>query len=358
MSISNAKNVSKAILEQTLERVSATTIQRFFELISNSSKTSIKILDIFSVYVGFLSWEDFKLKNKEENPISSISNLIPDQYGKILFDICLKNHEFKSVIHYLDHLPPFFTDHHLLTDIGQSLGKVIRTDFKARTILLPELAKSKVGRFYFYENFVDIDYINEYYRQSISKYYLKHLKPNNVSQFNTDFVFAKSIEFIGLLKLNKHKEALLCSYILFKKINIEATPSHFLHPYPFSRLIAIDLISEWLKKRLTVSKIEHSIFRIESLISKENNFNATFILAQLMMALNFCSAYQEVIDLYKKYDVLIHNSIKTTDNYLPIMNCVKNSFLKLGIIEGLNIRSLDFMGLENTDSANQLNLLL
>lgn len=356
--IANSKSVSNDIFERTSERVSATTIQRFFELISNKSKTSIKILDIFSSYANYKSWDDFKLKHKEENPISKQNKIYPDEYGKILFDICLKNHEFKSVIDYIERLPVDFSNFTLLCDIGQSLGKVIRIDNKARVKLLPELAKTTAGRFYFYENFVDIDYINNYYRESISKYYLKHLTPNNGLKYNADIVFAKSIEFLGFVKSGKFKEAIKCSYILFKEVNIQSEPELFLHPYPYSRLISIYLITEKLKKSLTSKKVEKSIYRVEELISRETNYNGTFVLAQLIMALNFCSAYQEVIDLYKKYEVLINNSEKSTDNYIPIINCVKNSYLNLGISIGLDIKPLDFTSLENIKSSKGYNILL
>ncbi len=358
VSIANSQLFSDLIFEKTNNYVSSSTIQRFFELVSNTSKTSKNTLNFLANYVGYSSWLDFQQKHKEERPISKSSLILPDRYGKILFDICLKNHDFKSVINYLEYLPAYFTDYDLLKNVGQSLGKVIRKDLKARSILLPELAKSKVGRFYFYENFVDIDYLNHYYKDAITKHYLKYLTPNSPKIYNADFIFATSIEFLALIKIAKYKEAIRCSYILFKEVDINTPSELFKHPYPYSRFIAIYLISEWLKKSLTINKIETSIFRIEKLMLSQESFSGTFVLAQLIMALNFCCAHKEVINLYDKYESLINTAEKSSDNYLPIINCVKNSYLNLGIKKGLELKALDFYSLENINTAQGSNILL
>ena len=62
---------------------------------------------------------------------------------------------------------------------------------------------------YFFENFVDIDFINQYYKEAIVSNYTPHIG-NLINERNkTDFVFAKGIEFVANVKANKKKTSYL-----------------------------------------------------------------------------------------------------------------------------------------------------
>ena len=146
-------NLSKEIASRIDKQISPTTLQRFFELISNNSQPSKYTLNILSEFVGYSSFDDLKNKNKEDSPISSNEKLITDEFGIALFNLCLKNHHFDTVQEYLNLLPKENVHFQTQVKIGDSFGNIFRKDKKARAVLLPQLAKTASGRTYFYESF-------------------------------------------------------------------------------------------------------------------------------------------------------------------------------------------------------------
>ena len=318
-------------------------------MITNKSQPSQWTLNILSEYTGYSSWEDLKNKNKEELPISNNEKLKTDEFGITLFNLCLKNHHFDTVLEYLELLPSEKLDWNTQLNIANSLGTVLRKDKKAQAVLLPQLAKTEVVRMYFYESFVDIDFINSYYNDAVSKYYLPRIEVYDQRKFITDFTFAKSIEFIAHLKAKKRKEAIKTSFELFQKVDINTHWKEFIHPFPYARLIAIYIISEHLKKKLTQQKIDFAIEKIEEVIANTNQ--TTFLIAQLIMALNYCKYYQEIIDLFDKYESLIEQKVKTSSDYLPIIICVKNAYTKLGITATISTNKLDYSFLDIKQSS-------
>ena len=232
---------------------------------------------------------------------------------------------------YIDLLPTETHIEETQLQISRSLGLTFRKDKKARKLLLPELAKTKNGRTYFFENFVDIDFVNHYYKDAIVSNYIPHIGNLIKEKNKTDFLFAKAIEFIANVKANKKKQAIWTSYNLFQKISIQIHWQELSHPYPYARLISTYLISEYLKGKLTIEKITFSIEKIEIVLF--NTENTMFVLAQLIMALNYCECYQEVINLYEKYKNSIDLSKFNFDyNYTSIINCVNESKKNLNIL--------------------------
>jgi len=349
ISVSTTIELSDEIEKTTCKKISPTTLQRFFEIIANKSQPSKWTLNILSEYVGYNSWNDLQTKNKEELPISNHEKLITDEFGITLFKLCLKNHHFETVLEYLDLLPNENLNWNTQLNIANSLGSVLRKDKKARAVLLPQLAKTKVGRTYFYESFVDIDYVNQYYQDAISSYYLPRIEVYDQRKYVTDYTFAKAIEFIAHLKVRKRRDAILTASELFQKVDINTPREVFIHPFPYARLIAIYIISEYLKKKLNQQKIDFAIEKIEEVITNTNQ--PTFLLSQLIMALNYCNYYQEIIDLFKKHESIIEQKVKTSSDYLPIIVCVKNAFAKLGITTTISTNKLDYSFLDIKQSS-------
>ena len=67
ITISKTNKLSDDIYTKLKTRISATTLQRFFELITNKSQPSNHTINVLSEYVGYSSWDD--LKNQEDYPI-------------------------------------------------------------------------------------------------------------------------------------------------------------------------------------------------------------------------------------------------------------------------------------------------
>ena len=256
------------------------------------------------------------------------------------------------VLQYIDLLPSETYVEHTHHQISRSFGLTFRKDKKARNILLPELAKTKNGRDYFFENFVDIDFINQYYKEAIVSNYTPHIG-NLINERNkTDFVFAKGIEFVANVKANKKKQAIWTSYTLFQKVNIHTDWQELSHSYPYSRLISVYLISEYLKSKLTIEKVMFAIEKIENVLIA--NGNPLFVLAQLIMALNYCEYSQEVINVYEKYKNSIDISKFNFDyNYNSIINCVNESKKSLNILLHENNVTTDYIFEQRFHSVNE-----
>lgn len=342
ITVASSVKLSEVIAEDTGTRLSPTTVQRFFELIVNQSIPSDFTLNVFSEYAGYSCWDDFQKKNRDSLNLAQNEKLIPDDYGVALFNLCLKNHHFETSLEYLELLPSENLNSTIELKIVESLGWVLRNDKKARKALLPELAKTKNGRRYFYESFIDIDYVNEYYADAIGMYYLRFNSGLDKSKQITDITFGKSIEFIGALKKEKTKKAIQTACELLNKTPIDISWQELAHPFPYARLILVYLISEFLKNRLTDRKINAAIEKIERTIPYLPPSQGALMLSKLMMALNYCGKYNAVIDLYKLYSYTIQESTKGNENYLTILNCVRNSTEKIGLYMPLSPDSLKY----------------
>lgn len=332
LSINSSQDLSKEIFEKTGDRISATTIQRFFELVSNTSYPSKFTLNILSDYAGFQNWEVFKSRFKEELPCTSKNIISPDELGLELFNICLKNKDYDSVFEYLDLLSGTGIEFETRHKIADALGKTIRHDKKSRDFLLKRLAKSQNGRIYFYETFVDIDYLNVYYSDALNNYYLRSLSSLSKKNVNSDTAFAKSIKFISHLKHGQKGKAIFTANELLDKVNINTHWTEFGHPFPYSRLLSVYILQLFLQNKLTTKDVDFCISQVETIIPKLDPTAATFVLSKLIIALNYCERYSDVIALYDKYRAIISKSIKSTHEFIPIMLCYENSCRGMNIL--------------------------
>lgn len=282
-----------------------------------------------SAYIGDANWDFFIESNKGILPVIE-KNLVPDKYGLSIFNLCLVNHSFKTVLDFIEQLPndnslPFEIRH----KISESIGVCIRNDKVARKKLLPALAKTLNGRKYFYETFIDIDYIGDYYKYSIHDNYLKHTSPQKGKKYIADLVFGNAILFIAQLKEHKKKQAIKIGYQLLQKVPIETHWLEFAHPFPFGRLASIYIIYKHLTKSLTQTQIERVVDRIEQTFIHLSPTECTFMLSQMIMALNYVEEYNLVIQLYAKHKNIVSQSYKSNTEYVPLINCVRHSLKKL-----------------------------
>ena len=212
--------------------------------------------------------------------------------------------------------------------ISTSLGTIIRKDKKARKILLPELAKSFSGRKYFYESFVDFDYLNEYYASAISNHYIKHISVFSGNKAIDDLVFSSSIQFIGCIKANRNKEAIKIANALFKKVSPHSDFSLFNHPFPYGRLQSLYIISETLKNNLDSKMIEGVLARVEKVCKVLHVNEASFILSNIIMSLNYVGRFTDVLNFYKDYKSVIDSSSSVNTVHGAVFNSLSNSINK------------------------------
>ncbi|MFB6307679.1 MAG: hypothetical protein ABEH43_11970, partial [Flavobacteriales bacterium] len=158
------ERLSGSILQKAKKYVSRSTLLRFYGLVPARSKTSKNTLDSLTQYLGYNNWEEYVLKHS--NPDLK-KQIVPDKNGIHLLELCLKNHEFKSVIDYLKDLSEDDLTETFRHEIREKFADILRHDKRARNVLIPELAKIEQGRKYFFEGFVDFVFLHEYYADGL-----------------------------------------------------------------------------------------------------------------------------------------------------------------------------------------------
>lgn len=330
VNISNSAALSQEIFDKLGVRISATTVQRLFELVSNKSFPSQHTLNVFSEYTGCASWDDFRARYKEDVPISNTKKLVPDEFGMALFQLCLKNQHYDTVLEYFSMLPDEHIPYKVVHRVSNALGLSLRRDAKARHALLEPLAKRKNGRVIFYENFVDIDYIHDYYVPAIKQHYSRYISPIDQQKYNSDWVFASALEFISYIKRGDKRRALACAYALFQKFPIETDFREFSHAFPYARLLSTFIISEHLKNQLTTAKVAFCLRKLEETVPNIASMDRLWVLQQVTMALNYCGRSEDIIALYHQHRDTIHTQQLST-NINVLLQCVERAAHKLGL---------------------------
>ena len=332
--MSSCGDLSLDVFHRTNENISASTLQRFFDLVPKTASISKTSLNILSEYAGFSDWDDFCRKQESPNENLLKEKYIPDEMGLKLFEIALKNHNFSTIIDYLKLLP--ISDDKELNYTKQRLGslfeEVFRKDAVARKKLLPELAKIEQGRYYFYERIVDIDYLSVYYADALS-HYKKHIDYNDKALSIRDFVFASSLEILNFTNLNKKRQAIRKAYELFSfveltEVNLDLLGSKF----PLTRYYSTYLVYLKLSNQLNNDEITRIVTLIDSLVSETNEVDTnTFIIGELFRALLYCERYYDIIALYEKYKMSNIKFYRPDNYYIPLINAVEASYRHAGI---------------------------
>ena len=303
VSIVGCNSLSKKIFERTQKLVSSSTLQRVFELVDTKSKVSVSTLNILSDYTGFGNWETFK--QRHEAPNSNFNEkYIPDEMAITLLGICLKNHDFKTALGYLDKVSPNSDDTKSI--IAPVFRKALRTDRKARKILIPELTKTRNRRNLTVERNIDIEYLDTYYRDVIieSK---KNIDYSDKSMFNSDISFYNSMLFLHSVNHRSKRNGIKHAYELITKIRPEeAFEDNFFYMFPLVRYNATYLMYLQLSKKLTEKAVTSIVEQVETIIFNVNNDDdlVSFAVSEMFRALVFCKRYNDLIFLYNKYKKL------------------------------------------------------
>lgn len=291
--------LSDKILQKTKKRISASTLQRLMNFVPSKSAISVSTLNIVSEFIDFEGWENFKSAFENEKQPTN-EKVLPDYYGLKLLEIACKNHDFKTVLDYLKILP--LENYSLQRQmIGEIIGNIVRHDLKARNILLPELAKTPQGRFYFYESFVDLDFLPHYYANSLD-YYKKHINQQDQKSALRDEIFATSIQFLNQLLLQNKIGAVKKGYELNKltekkEINLE----NIGHILPLTRYKTTMLSYWFLTNQSTNIKCDKYLESLETELESCVPFTRTFILAETFRALAIGNRYADIKYLFDKY---------------------------------------------------------
>ncbi len=321
--------LSEEVYERTNKLISASTLQRVFELIPTTHAISTSSLNILSDYVGLNNWENFK--KQQETPIKNITDkYIPDEMAITLLGICLKNHDFKTALEYLDIVAQY--DEGISPKlIGPVFKKALRTDKKARKVLIPELTKTRSRRNLTVERSVDIESLDTYYHNVIieSK---KNIDYDDKELYNSDLAFYNSVLFLHSINHNSKKSNIKYAYELISKIRPEeANEDNIKYTFPIIRYHATYLMYLHLSKQLNDKQLNFVIEQVEVIILNAQNGNniIAFAVSEIFKALVFCKRYNDVVFLHNKYKKL-SLAFDSDDEYYHItMSMVDRSCLEV-----------------------------
>ena len=321
--------LSEEVYERTNKLISASTLQRVFELIPTTHAISTSSLNILSDYVGCNNWDHFK--KQQETPYFNIKDkYIPDEMAITLLGICLKNHDFKTALEYLDVVAQY-DEGKYSNMIGPVFKSALRTDKKARKILIPELTKTRSRRSLTVERSVDIDYLDTYYQDVITES-KKNIEHNDKKLYNSDLAFYNSVLFLHSINHNSKKSSIKYAYELISKIRPEeANEDNIKYTFPIIRYHATYLMYLHLSKQLNDKQLNSVIEQVEVIILNAQNENnlISFAVSEIFKALVFCGRYNDIIFLYNKYKKL-SLAFDSDDEYYQItMSMVDRSYLEV-----------------------------
>ena len=249
----------------------------------------------------------------------------------ILLGICLKNHDFKTALEYLDMVSPY--NEHNKSVIAPVFRNALRTDNNARKVLVQELTKSRNRRILTIERNIDFKYLDSYYYDAIieSK---KHIDISDKTLYNSDLSFYNSILFLHSINHNSKRNSIKYAYELISKvIPQEAYADNFYYMFPLVRYHATYLMYLQLSKKITDKDVIKIIEKMEVIIFNPDNQDdlVLFAVSEMFRALAFCERYRDVVFLYNKY--MRHSVIINVDDnyYKLIMEMLRRSYLVLGI---------------------------
>jgi hypothetical protein len=253
----------------------------------------------------------------------------------------LDNHEFKSVLDYLKLLEGRCSpDSKPQLKIGEIIGISMRCDTEVRKLLIPEMVHFPQGRFFFFESFVDEDYLDGYFGDALLTYKNFHfdLFENQKIQ---DSIFANTLLFWKAVLQKDIAKIRRIGYALFSINEQSISISNNLHAHPVGRWLAYRLIYWKYSNQLTLWKIEKTISLIKNELIQSDIEQKRIILSYVMEVFSLLEIYQETIYLFEKYKSQISNISIELESLQKILICVKIALLKL----------------EKTEASNQIKLL-
>ncbi|MDW8297315.1 MAG: hypothetical protein RMJ97_10590 [Raineya sp.] len=299
--------IALAIENQLHEHISDTTLKRIFGLIPNKSDFRQATLDILCQFIGYRNWDSFK----KENDFYAIPHFEPTPNQVIddthLLKICLKNHNFETVIEYINQLPaPADKKKNQLTEIWeQKVSPILWTHFardkKAFQVLTKELAKTPAGQLYLYESPIHTHFSP--FLEATEKYYTQYINPKNSSFGLRDYAFSQAMTYRKLIHQDKFKQA-------------HRILENLYHKFPFSETTFEQVRDEFPKMRYAANYLLY-LHQKDSLTSQY--FEKVFSLVQSYQnSRSFCVFLDAIYQVNKEYTFdMITDYLKKCSSLFP-----------------------------------------
>ncbi|MGY6562892.1 MAG: hypothetical protein ACXITV_12390 [Luteibaculaceae bacterium] len=327
LSFSKSLELSDQLLKETKHFVSATTIQRFFGLISSQSAPSKFTLDALSQFVGFNNFEDIVTSCEPED-----KRLTTESLELLMIKLSLKNKEYLSVLDFLKMLPVEQNSNKFKLPLGNILGFHLRNaDPKTQKKLLEEFSKCAGGRAYFFENFVDVDYLHGYFGAGLD-YYISNINVQHKPKMAEDLIFGYGLKTLGYVKLNKHKQAYQNAYQIISRFPLEKISKNFgIRSFPFGRLLFTHLTYAYLNQSVAQYSFKQLTQILQEKVNEISDAEKIFVISQFIEALFYAKDYKNVIETYLRYKNVIDTNHHYSYSYLPIATAVEKSLPLVGL---------------------------
>lgn len=225
LSSTDCRYLHNDISQQLQITVSFNTLRRFFQLMEAKHEPSIYTLNILSMYCGYSSFDDFATSleiKPTENDCTNHKNADLLNYLVLLFKKTevsgpndhTYNHLVRETIIFLEHHP-------FLIDQFQR-----------------EIARTKNGQDYYFEQFINIDNLNSFYGDGL-RYYL-HVKRTIESQLFGNYLLCFRF-WLTMDKKNLEKHyAIVMGYEVDKKVQAAWAGFYFSPQLYYANALGLD----------------------------------------------------------------------------------------------------------------------
>lgn len=318
IAVSDTPALAQDILDKTGCQISPSTLQRFLGLVRTTSSPSRHTLDVISRYAAEAPYHSFLKKMAPAKDSSTHS----ESLGLDLLQLCLEDHHFDTVIKYLQRLPPEQEANQAQRmHIAAVLGTFIRRDRKAQKHLLPALAKIPQGRFYFFESFVDLDFLHVYFAHALDDY-LKEVHRVGHATKKRDILFALNLQFRRDLFHGPKRAAAKTSY----RIQQVETGSFDLGNqsswFPVARTFFTEIMTEGLLRRR--GNLDPLLAKMHAHhdISPKMDVRG-YLLSESLQALFFLKEYSAIREIGLEYLPTIQQINKIESFHTPLVLILK-----------------------------------
>jgi len=224
----------------------------------------------------------------------------------ILFEIAYENEDYETLKDFCNLPEPIISS----LMVRFSVGNSFRIKNSIRSKLVQKFASCAYGQTYFFEQFVDTNFIVDNYELRITEY-LKNKQTKEAKLFGNSILYLA--EFLKMDSLACKKQ--------FEVIN-SIEPDSTIHPWPIGRKVAYQILHNYFIENKTIQNIfgyiEHYLTIAYKYSDYLNNGLVEFELA-IFIALFLTKEYETIIKLYEKlitsYKIEIPKELSYSNKY-------------------------------------------
>ncbi len=220
----------------------------------------------------------------------------------VLYEIAYEDEDYNTLEKFCD-LPAEIISS---LDVRFSVGNSFRINNSIRNKLIQKYATCSAGQVFFFEQFVDTNFIINNYDFRINEY-LKHKKTKEAQLFGNSILFLS-----GFLKMN----SIICvkQFEIINKIKPDST----IHPWPIGRKTAYQILYHYFVENKPISNLLEYIHNYQSIAYEYPNYLNNGVVEfelSIFISLLLTKEYKIIIQLYNKIINIYNIEISTNFSY-------------------------------------------